>query len=136
MTNHSADRDRCPDGVTYTFDSKPSEKGCELSNLKIAVSGEILMPHWVEKSSAPSIDQRYWQQSWDVLKLHEDGHVQNGKEFGVLLREKMLGLGVVPCNQLKSTADATYSVLYENLRRRDEEYDRRSNHGLRQFNQQ
>ena len=122
--------------VLKTYDAKPAGKGCTLENLVITIRGEILMPEWAEKSSAPSADQAYWNESYKGLKLHEDGHIQHGKEFAVLLKERLLGLGVVPCAELDARANQTHSTLYSNLQARDAEYDRRTSHGLRQNNPQ
>lgn len=116
---------------SITYDAKPAGQGCRLENLVITIRGEILMPEWAEKSSAPSADQAYWDESYRGLKLHEDGHIQHGKEFAIPLNERLLGLGVVPCAELDARANQTHKTLYSCLQARDVEYDRRTSHGLR-----
>ena len=43
-----------------------------------------------------------------------------------------MGLGVVPCDQLKALIEREYQRLYGNLKTRDQDYDARTNHGATQ----
>lgn len=119
--------------VAFTFDPITEGKTCTIDNLNIGVAGIITMPEWVEYSTAEPTDRNQWDKMYSLLKQHEDGHVQHGKEFSILLREKLLGIGPQPCNKLQSAAEKTQADLHRNLDKRDEEYDRRTMHGLRQF---
>lgn len=120
--------------VAFNFRPKPAANGCTIDNLNISIAGDILMPDWAELRSAQGQDYNAWNRMYAILKTHEDGHVQHGQEFAVLLREKLMGIGPQPCDRLQATADQTKAALTENLKRRDEAYDYRTEHGLRQFN--
>ncbi|MGY8903921.1 MAG: DUF922 domain-containing protein [Burkholderiales bacterium] len=120
--------------VDYQYESKSTASGCAISSLKVNIKSDILMPNWIEEKSASTADQTAWRAMYTNLKRHEDGHVQHGREFGLLLKERLLGLGTQDCAQLQSLAQTEYQRLADNLRKRDEEYDRRTDHGLRQDN--
>lgn len=120
--------------VAYQYESKANAQGCMISSLNVKVKSSILMPNWIEEKNATPADQAAWRTLYGNLKRHEDGHIQHGREFGLLLKERLLGMGTVPCAELQIRAQTEYQRLAENLRRRDEEYDRRTEHGLRQDN--
>lgn len=105
---------------------------CRVGSVSIRMVGDILMPQWIEEQSVADIQRSWWQQMYAGLKRHEDGHIQNGREFAVLLKQRLLGLGTVPCAELDDRARREYELLATNLRDRDREYDRRTQHGLRQ----
>ena len=56
------------------------------------------MPRWTEESSAPLELQRRWRDYYAALKRHEDGHIQHGRELALLVKERLMGLGAVPCD--------------------------------------
>ena len=117
--------------VDYQTTSEAAASGCLITAVTIRVDGEILMPQWTEEKDASLRDQAAWRAMYNQLKRHEDGHVQHGREFALLLRERLMGIGAVPCEQLQPLAQREYQFLYENLKNRDQEYDRRTEHGLR-----
>jgi predicted secreted Zn-dependent protease len=118
--------------VGYTGDRAQTSRGCYFKSVQVRVTGEIEMPEWRDEANASTADQERWRKSYAGLKVHEDGHIQNGKEFALLLQERLLGLGVVPCADLDNAAAREHQILYSNLRARDAEYDRRTDHGKRQ----
>ncbi len=120
--------------VGYKYDSVESPAGCTLSSVTVRMVGDIEMPEWVDEPSASQRDREYWRSMYASLRKHEDGHIQNGREFALLLKERLLGIGTVPCAEVPVRAAREYKILYGNLQRRDEEYDRRTDHGLRQDN--
>jgi predicted secreted Zn-dependent protease len=117
--------------VKYEYMSKPAPSGCMISAVTIRIDAEIMMPQWVEEKNASLRDQSSWQTMYYQLKRHEDGHVQHGREFALLLKERLMGIGAIPCAQLQARSEQEYQRLYENLKNRDAEYDRRTDHGLR-----
>jgi len=115
--------------------SKDEQAGrCTIKSLVLKVHGDILMPQWVEEAQATAQEQTAWRTMYVNLKRHEDGHIQNGREFAVLLKERLLGIGAVSCDALESRSHQEYAQLFANLRKRDQEYDFRTDHGLLQDN--
>lgn len=120
--------------VDYRYEHEESGGRCTIRSVTVHVVGDILMPDWAEEKQASAEEQSEWRAMYAALKRHEDGHIQHGREFALLLKERLLGIGTAPCAQLESRAKQEYTQLHENLQRRDAEYDRRTDHGLRQDN--
>ena len=57
---------------------------------------------------------------------------QHGRELALLVNTRLLGMGAVPCDEMKTRAKSEYDRIYHNLKERDLEYDARTNHGAAQ----
>lgn len=79
--------------TSYAYQSTRSGGDCKISELEIKVDGRILMPEWRNKSNASASDQAGWDRMYATLLRHEEGHIQHGREFAVLLREYLSGIG-------------------------------------------
>ena len=117
---------------SYHYTTKMRGNACQIATVTTRVSGEILMPRWVDEASAPVALQRRWSDYYSALKTHEDGHIQNGRELALLVKERLMGIGAAPCDQIKALARNEFEHIYENLKARDKEYDIRTNHGATQ----
>ena len=120
--------------VNTEYTSRPTKGMCTLEDLKITVDGKILMPEWQERSKATPADRKAWDDSIATLKIHEDGHIDHGKSAAILLRQKLTGLGPQPCETLAKQAADAKTKIEQTLSKSDEDYDRYTSHGLRQFN--
>lgn len=118
--------------ISYEFTSKQHRGACQIDMVRVKVSGKILMPRWVDEPSAPLELQRRWSNHYAALKRHEDGHIQHGRELALLVKERLMGLGSVPCDQLQTLAQGGYQRIFDNFKGRDQEYDARTNHGATQ----
>lgn len=120
--------------VSYRYEPKEHAGQCTLAQVQVKVDGEILMPQWPQLNEARQRDQEWWRQMYAELLRHEEGHVQHGREFAMFLKERLMGMGAMPCSEVESRARQEYTRLYDNLQHRDQDYDRRTHHGLRQDN--
>lgn len=118
--------------VSYEYATKRRRDACQIDSVITKVSGEVLMPRWVDEPSAPLALQRRWTDYYSALKKHEDGHIQHGRELALLVKERLMGIGAVPCDQVRALAQSEFQRLYTNLKTRDQEYDARTNHGATQ----
>jgi predicted secreted Zn-dependent protease len=118
--------------VTFENSTESRGDGCAISAVRVRVAGEILMPRWVDAAAAPLDLQRRWSDHYAALQRHEDGHIQHGRELALLVKERLMGLGVMACERLGALAREESQRLYENLKARDKEYDVRTNHGATQ----
>lgn len=118
--------------VNYEFTSKRYRDACLIDMVLVKVTGEILMPRWTDEHSAVLELQRRWNDHYAALKRHEDGHIQHGKELALLVKERLMGLGPVPCDQIQALAQEEFQRRYDILKGRDQEYDARTNHGATQ----
>lgn len=120
--------------VEYDFDTVGEDLNCRVSAVRVKVQGQIMMPRWEQRASASEAEQRSWDASYNGLRIHEEGHIQHGREFALLLKERLMGLAPDACAMLPGKARQQYVILRNNLDNRDREYDRRTHHGLRQNN--
>lgn len=119
-------------GIAYEYTTKKVRDGCQMEAVRVKVSGNILMPRWSDEPAAPPDLQRRWSTYSAALKQHEDGHIQHGRELAMLVKERLLGLGAVPCEQMKALTEGVFQRLAANLKARDAEYDARTQHGATQ----
>ncbi|MES2944849.1 MAG: DUF922 domain-containing protein [Pseudomonadota bacterium] len=118
--------------VSYEYTTKPDRDACQIISVRLKVSGKILMPRWIDASAAPVQLQQRWGEYYAALKRHEDGHIQHGRELALLVNERLMGLGSLPCDQMQARTQVEFQRLYDNLKTRDQEYDARTQHGKSQ----
>jgi predicted secreted Zn-dependent protease len=118
--------------VGYDYTTRPNRDGCEFATVRLKVSGEVLMPRWTGAASASPAMQQHWNEFYAALKRHEDGHIQHGRELALLVNERLMGMGVVPCDRVRELSQHEFQRLYDNLKSRDRDYDARTNHGRNQ----
>jgi hypothetical protein len=119
--------------LEYEYKHAQTGKQCTIDNLIITVSGDILMPEWVEQTRAPQQDQAAWNRGQRQLQIHEEGHIQHGKDAAVMLRTKLLPLSAENCESVDRWATTALSTTTLYLQQLDRDYDRVTQHGLRQF---
>lgn len=120
--------------VHYKYEHTETGGSCAVKHVTVRVQGKITMPRWVNEAEATQAEQTEWRRMYADLKRHEDGHIQHGREFALLLKERLLGMAAGPCGELAARASGERQRLLANLQQRDAEYDRRTDHGLRQDN--
>lgn len=118
--------------VNYEYDTKQQGDACRINVVRMKISGEILMPRWADEQAAPAQLRQRWRRYSAALQRHEDGHIQHGRELALLVKERLMGLGSVPCDQLQRLAQREFDRVYGNLKARDQEYDARTHHGATQ----
>lgn len=118
--------------IGFEYTTKKQRDACQVNTVRVKVDGEILMPKWADETAAPLELQQRWTTYYAALKRHEDGHIQHGRELALLVKERLLGLGVVPCDQVQALAAGEFQRLSGNLKARDQEYDARTQHGATQ----
>ena len=115
--------------IRYEYTTKKSMNDCKIDTVRTTIAGNILMPNWVDERSADQGLRRRWRRYYDALMRHEEGHIQHGRELALMVNARLLGLGSVPCNEMKTRAKSEFDRVYQNLLGRDQEYDARTNHG-------
>lgn len=118
--------------IGFQYTTRKQRDGCQVDTVTVKVDGEIKMPRWADEKAAPQELQARWRNFYAALKRHEDGHIQHGRELALMTKEKLLGLGVVPCEKVQDLANAEFLRLLDNHKARDREYDERTQHGVNQ----
>jgi predicted secreted Zn-dependent protease len=118
--------------VKYNFTTKQAGRQCRFSSVDFTIDGEVLMPRWLDEVKAPADLRQRWTAYYAALKTHEEGHIQNGRELALLVRERFLGMGDMDCDQSQNIAQTEFNRIYNNIKDRDKDYDRRTQHGATQ----
>jgi predicted secreted Zn-dependent protease len=118
--------------VTYGYSTRVNDGVCRFDTINVYLRGEVLMPRWLDQSRASADLQYRWQNYYSALKQHEEGHIQNGMELALLVREKILGLGTFQCSQAATIAQKEFDRIYGFHKERDKKYDERTEHGATQ----
>lgn len=117
---------------SYQFWSTREGSQCRVSRVQLHLEADILMPRWVDAARAPAELVRRWDRHYAALMLHEQGHIQHGREFGVIARKAIMGLPPVPCEEIQARVERLFAELSRDYGDRDADYDRRTNHGQTQ----
>jgi predicted secreted Zn-dependent protease len=119
--------------VSYTFRTAPRDGRCFIGGVETKMQGNILMPRWSKRQGASADLVARWQRYEAALLAHEEGHLDNGREFARVLESELLQLPAAgDCPRLSAAARARYDELLQTYRKRDADYDERTQHGVTQ----
>lgn len=119
--------------VSYTFRTAPSEGRCFVAGVETKMQGNILMPRWAKRQGASADLVARWQRYEAALLTHEEGHLDNGREFARVLESELLRLPAQgDCPKLNAAARTRFDELLQIYRKRDADYDERTQHGVTQ----
>ena len=75
---------------------------------------------------------QWWENTLKKLAVHEHVHGDIAKDSAYELERELLKIRKVPCSSIKSVVAARAKRVFQDHRRRQEEYDRVTEHGLKQ----
>jgi len=106
---------------------------CQLQQVAITLQVTMTLPEWQPKHRADQLLKSHWPAFLAALTNHEMGHRANGVRAAFAVRDALAA--VVPaesCQQLGDTANAVAKAAMESRQGADVEYDRQTEHGVRQ----
>jgi predicted secreted Zn-dependent protease len=119
--------------LTYTYQPRVAGGGrCVVGSLSTRLELKVTLPRWTPPAGATDERVQRWERYLTALRLHEAGHLQNGREFESGFRQAALAMGSVECRALGAAVQARFDELLEQARVRDREYDLRTRHGATQ----
>jgi predicted secreted Zn-dependent protease len=115
----------------YTLVMGPD--GCRLRDLSLQLHITIHLPRWRPKGRRPEELGRRWETMLAALTRHEEGHRDNAVWAALGLQRRLSSLGLAPdCLVLERTAQRERFKMELRYAQRDQAYDRRTDHGVRQ----
>lgn len=115
----------------YTLEMGP--EGCRLRGLGLELRVTIHLPRWRPKGRRPEALGRRWDRMLAALTEHEEGHRDNAVWAALGLHRRLSGLGIAPdCLALERIAQRERFKMELRYLQRDQSYDRRTDHGVRQ----
>ncbi|MEA3195004.1 MAG: hypothetical protein QOD26_3337 [Betaproteobacteria bacterium] len=119
--------------VGYKYTPKPQRDGsCAADTVTTELSLKIRMPRWTPQSGASAAVVTKWQVYLSALEVHEQGHLQQGRDLESSFLGAVRGMRAADCGTLQSAVRARYDALFEQAKQRDLEYDKQTKHGATQ----
>jgi predicted secreted Zn-dependent protease len=106
---------------------------CAIDTMHLTVSAAITFPKWSNSSAGTASLRDKWEQMAKALRLHEDGHKDNGVRGANDLALRLRALPAQPdCRTLEQEINANLERVLKVHRELDIAYDRATNHGENQ----
>jgi predicted secreted Zn-dependent protease len=106
---------------------------CKLTAIRVRADVSIILPQWKQSANAAKGLVDRWNQYIKALRLHEDGHKDNGIATS---REVLQLLKQFPakssCSELGAAANKAAQSIISQYSQRDLDYDRKTQHGVTQ----
>jgi predicted secreted Zn-dependent protease len=117
----------------WEYDYVYSQKICRLSQVKVTIDVEILLPKWRPSAHTnPQLIDK-WNRYLKALKKHESVHKQHGISAAQDLLASFRNFRAYPnCHKLKKAINSiSYSIIHK-YEQKDIQYDSISEHGVRE----
>lgn len=118
--------------IKVQYDAEHIDGGCKLGDIAVSVEIEIVLPRLVAPRRASRDMKERWTKMIDGLTRHEEGHRDNAVRAGRELLERLKALPPTPCRDLRRAADRVHDNVVNRMQLRDQIYDQRTEHGVRQ----
>lgn len=119
--------------VSYRYETTVQTGRCAVSKVSSRMHGNIIMPRWVKRAGAPAALVARWQRYERALLVHEEGHLDHGREMARALEIELPKLPAAQdCQALDRAVRLRFDALLQQYAARDREYDLRTGHGKTQ----
>lgn len=113
---------------SFRWDGKPGN--CRITSAIVDTEIKTFMPVWQDQASASPGLQAKWQQFYDVLMEHEQGHASLAKTGAADVRQAINALpGKPSCDQLEREANNVGNRILDRVRQQNVRYDAQTDHG-------
>ncbi len=118
--------------VNWRYAIERTDGGCRCKTVTTSVSITITLPRWVNYTNASPEMKARWADFIIPLLEHEAGHGKFGLGAANELRKQLGELRVDGgCEGFRRKADETAERVIDDFKRREREYDVRTDHGRR-----
>lgn len=119
---------------SWVFITEKSDKGCRISHVNTLLKADYNLPRWLDQASAPAAVQAPWQDFYQAVLDHLNGHKKLAIQTLVDIEKEVLKLPVQPdCDTIKAQAETLAQHMLETeLPAREAHYDNETQYGLTQ----
>lgn len=118
--------------INWKFTAAQGAEGCACSSLAIATRITTTLPRWTPPPDVAPEVKSQWTRYFTNLAQHEAGHARLGLAAAGEVRKRISAVRAQPdCGQLKSLINDRANEAVAEYRRRELEYDQRTDHGRR-----
>lgn len=119
--------------VSYQYETTVQAGRCAVGKVSTRLEGQVTMPRWVKRAGASAELVARWQRYERALLVHEEGHVDHGRELARVLEAELSRLPAAQdCQALDQAVRLRFDALLRQYQARDREYDLRTSHGKTQ----
>jgi predicted secreted Zn-dependent protease len=118
--------------LSYTYRTRSVPGSCAVESVSTKLDLKVRMPRWNAPPNAAADLVGRWQRYLDGLRVHEDGHLQVGRDFESNFKRAALNMSAPDCGALDSLVQERFDALLEQSHRRDRGYDESTRHGATQ----
>ena len=134
---HQGDLDRMVGLTTWhiewQFKVTPTANGCRCSSFTTRTAITNTLPRWLPPTNAPPELKTAWAHFATALARHEDGHSRLALSAVAEMHRQVKELTEdSDCEALTMTLNALARRTLQEFRKRDQDYDRATNHGVTQ----
>ncbi|MEY2409124.1 MAG: hypothetical protein QOF48_1794 [Verrucomicrobiota bacterium] len=119
--------------IEWSFTVSPTTTGCHCKSFTTRIALTNTLPRWLPPTNAPLELKRDWARFATALAQHEDGHSRLALAAVAEIHKQVSALGEdSDCDALKKKINDTARRTVDVFRKRDQDYDRNTNHGATQ----
>lgn len=119
--------------LTWHYDLIADDTGsCTISNVKVGLRLNMVLPRWQPTASATSGLARAWQTYASNLAIHENGHESINQRYASQLLGNLQSMPTTDCGTISASIQTKVDVIVAALNASNDAYDARTNHGAKQ----
>ena len=109
------------------------DQACALTDFKVSVTAEYLLPQFSNIENAPADLKQKWQTFIHALTFHEQGHKDLAVQAAGDIEAAFKNLPPESnCNELRQSANAEAEKIIRGYRKKEKQYDIDTDHGKTQ----
>ena len=119
--------------IEWRYQVAPSNGACQCSSVTTKTTITTTLPHWKAPTNAPPAVTNAWVRYFTALAKHEAGHAQLALDAVAEQHQRIHELTEEPdCATLRKRINDLAGQIVDDYRKRDKEYDQRTDHGVKQ----
>ncbi|MFN3409516.1 MAG: DUF922 domain-containing protein [Limisphaerales bacterium] len=119
--------------IRWRSQGVPGPEGWRLSHFSTDTTITFTLPMWRAPTNAAPEVRAAWSRYFTALLRHELGHAEFGRQAAMEVQQKVAGLGPEPsAHALRERVRQTVEAIIADHRRREVDYDQRTDHGRKE----
>lgn len=118
--------------LSYTYRSRSTPGGCAVESVVTKLDLKVRLPRWSPSAGASRELSARWDRYMDALRVHENGHLQTGRDLESSFKSAAAGIMTADCGALDAALRASFDSLLRQANQRDKDYDAQTGHGATQ----
>lgn len=115
----------------FNFQLVPTESGCRIGTFGVFTEIIVTLPKWDPPHGTPDELENQWERFIQQLTRHEMWHAQASRDGTNETWRAVRAMTGRSCRELDRNAKAEIARISEAVERRNEDYDRETDHGRR-----